>query len=51
MSSLQVAFEIDDSLYEVHRLTKTRDDVKDLFSLPRVGFAVTMYLMAMTGVL
>ncbi|MBT3771905.1 MAG: tetratricopeptide repeat protein [Euryarchaeota archaeon] len=51
MSSLQVAFEIDDSLYEVHRLTKTRDDVKDLFNLPRVGFAVTMYLMAMTGVL
>lgn len=51
MSSLQVAFEIDDNLYEVHRLTKTRDDVKDLFSLPNVGFAVTMYLMAMTGVL
>ena len=51
LSSLQVAFEVDDGLYEVHRLTKTRADSKDLLSLPRVGLGVTAYLMAMAGIL
>ncbi|MCS5535661.1 MAG: hypothetical protein NZ802_07380, partial [Candidatus Poseidoniales archaeon] len=35
LSSLQVAFEVDDGLYEVHRLTKTRADSKALLKLPR----------------
>jgi len=51
LSSLQVAFEVDDDLYEVHRLTKDRADAKRLLSLPRVGIGVTAYLMAMAGVL
>ncbi len=51
LSSLQVAFEVDDGLYEVHRLTKNREDAKELLSLPRVWVGVGAYLMAMAGVL
>ena len=51
MSSLQVAFEIDDMLYEVHRLTRTRDEARTLLKLPRVGIGIGLYLMAMTGIL
>ena len=51
LSSLQVAFEVDDGLYEVHRLTKTRADSKALLKLPRVGLGITAYLMAMAGIL
>ncbi len=51
LSGLQVGFEIDDGLYEVHRLTRNKDDVKDLLRLPTVGFGVALYMMAMTGVL
>ncbi len=51
LSGLQVGFEIDDGLYEVHRLTRDKDDVKDLLRLPTVGFGVALYMMAMTGVL
>ena len=50
LSSLQVAFEVDDGLYEVHRLTKTRADSKALLKLPRVGLGITAYLMAMAGI-
>jgi len=51
LSSLQVAFEVDDGLYEVHRLTKTRADARDLLNLPRVGIGVAAYLSAMAGIL
>ena len=51
LSSLQVAFEVDDGLYEVHRLTKDRDDARKLLALPRVGAGVSAYLMAMAGML
>ena len=51
LSGLLVGFEIDDGLYEVHRLTRDKYDVKELLRLPRVGFGVALYMMAMTGVL
>ena len=51
LSGLQVGFEIDDGLYEVHSLTKGRGGVKKLLSLPNVGFGIALYMMAMTGVL
>ncbi|MDP7001748.1 MAG: hypothetical protein QGH90_07585, partial [Candidatus Poseidoniaceae archaeon] len=51
LSSLQIAFEIDDALYEVHRLTRTREEARELLRLPSVGFGVALYLMAMTGIL
>ena len=51
LSGLQVGFEIDDGLYEVHSLTKGRGGVKKLLKLPNVGFGIALYMMAMTGVL
>ena len=51
ISGLQVGFEIDDGLYEVHSLTKGRGGVKKLLNLPNVGFGIALYMMAMTGVL
>ncbi len=51
LSGLQVGFEIDDGLYEVHSLTKGRGGVRRLFKLQNVGFAIALYMMAMTGVL
>ena len=51
LSSLQVGFEIDDGLYEVHRLTKGSRAASKLLSLPNVGFGVALYMMSMTGVL
>lgn len=51
LSSLQVGFEIDDGLYEVHRLTKSRKGALKLLSLESVGVGVALYMMAMTGVL
>ena len=51
LSGLQVGFEIDDGLYEVHSLTRDKYDVKDLLGLPKVGFGIALYMMAMTGVL
>ena len=50
LSGLQVGFEIDDGLYEVHSLTKGRGGVKKLLKLPNVGFGIALYMMAMTGV-
>ena len=32
LANLQVAFEIDDDLYEVHRVTRDLDDARDLLS-------------------
>jgi len=51
LANLQVAFEIDDNLYEVHRVTRGRKDVKNLFKLPGMGVGILAYMMAMTGVL
>ena len=51
LSGLQVGFEIDDGLYEVHSLSKGRGGVRRLIQLPNVGFGVALYMMAMTGVL
>ena len=51
LSNLQVAFEIDDDLYEVHRLTKNRDDVFDLLRAPGVGVGMIAYLLAMAGIM
>ena len=51
LSGLQVGFEIDDGLYEVHSLTKGRGGVNRLLKLKNVGFGIALYMMAMTGVL
>ena len=51
LGNLQVAFEIDDDLYEVHRLSKSRHDTKQLLNLPSVPFGVLSYLMAMGGIM
>ena len=40
LSSLQVGFEIDDGLYEVHSLTKGRGGVRRLLKLQNVGFGI-----------
>ena len=51
LSALQVAFEIDDNLYEVHRLTRTVEDARDILQQGRVAFGVGLYMMGMLGVL
>ena len=51
LSNLQVAFEIDDGLYEVHRLTKSRREVLGLLSAPRVSIGSLAYLFAMSGII
>ena len=51
LSALQVAFEIDDNLYEVHRLTRTVDDAREILQQGRVAFGVGLYMMGMLGVL
>ena len=51
LSNLQVAFEVDDDLYEVHRLTKNRSDVFDLLRAPGVSVGIIAYLLAMAGIM
>ena len=51
LSSLQVGFEIDDNLYEVHRLTEHRQDAKDLLAMPGIKISLMLYMMAMLSVL
>ena len=51
LSNLQVAFEVDDGLYEVHRLSKNRREVMKLLNAPRVVIGSLAYLLAMTGIL
>mgnify|MGYP006227639303 FL=1 len=51
LSALQVAFEIDDNLYEVHRLTRTIEDAREILQQGRVAFGVGLYMMGMLGVL
>jgi len=51
LSNLQVAFEIDDDLYEVHRITRDTEDARSLLSEGSVGYGVGLYMMGMTGIL
>lgn len=51
LSNLQVAFEIDDGFYEVHRLTKNRADALKIIRPRPVLIGVLLYLMAMAGIL
>ena len=51
LKNLQVAFEIEDDLYEVHRITRTLRDSRRLLTAHRVGFGVLLYMMGLTGVL
>ena len=51
LANLQVAFEIDDDLYEVHRITRDISDARELLSEGSVGYGVGLYMMGMTGIL
>ena len=51
LKNLQVAFEIEDDLYEVHRITRTLRDSRRLLRAKRVGYGVLLYMMGLTGVL
>ena len=51
LSNLQVAFEIDDDLYEVHRITNGLPDARNLLRDRSVSIGVGLYMMGMTGVL
>ena len=51
LKNLQVAFEIDDDLYEVHRITRTLRDARKLLRQGTVGYGVLLYMMGLTGVL
>ena len=51
LKNLQVAFEIEDDLYEVHRITRTLRDSRRLLRVGRVGYGVLLYMMGLTGVL
>ena len=51
LGNLQVAFEVDDDLFEVHRLTRTQQQTRELLNIPGVSMGVLSYLMAMGGVM
>ncbi len=51
LSSLQVAFEIDDDLYEVHKITGSLADARTLLKQGSVGYGIGLYMMGMTGIL
>ena len=51
LANLQVAFEIDDDLYEVHRITGSVADARTLLKQGSVGYGIGLYMMGMTGVL
>jgi len=51
LKNLQVAFEIDDDLYEVHRITRTLRDSRKLMKTGLVRYGVFLYMMGLTGVL
>lgn len=51
LSNLQVAFEIDDNLYEVHRLSKNVKGARELLSYRSVQISTGLYMMGMTGIL
>jgi len=51
LANLQVAFEIDDDLYEVHRITKNVGDARELLQEGGTAYGIGLYVMGMTGVL
>tara|TARA_B100001093_G_scaffold2499_3_gene2490 strand:- start:32160 stop:35318 length:3159 start_codon:yes stop_codon:yes gene_type:complete len=51
LANLQVAFEIDDDLYEVHRITGSASDARNLLKEGSVTIGIGLYMMGMTGVL
>ena len=51
LANLQVAFEIDDDLYEVHKITGNVSDARILLKQGAVGYGIGLYMMGMTGVL
>lgn len=51
LMNLQVAFEIDDNLYEVHRITKSFRDTRKLLKTGLVRYGVFLYMMGLTGIL
>ena len=51
LGNLQVAFEVDDDLFEVHRLTRTKQQTRELLNIRGVSMGVLSYLMAMGGVM
>lgn len=51
LKNLQVAFEIDDNLYEVHRITKSSRDTRKLIKTGLVRYGVFLYMMGLTGIL
>lgn len=51
LANLQVAFEIDDDLYEVHKITGSVADARTLLRQGSVGYGITLYMMGMTGIL
>ena len=51
LRDLQVAFEIDDDEYEVHRLTRSKRESRSLLNQRNVSIGVLAYLSAMSGVL
>ena len=51
LGNLQVAFEVDDDLYEVHSLTRPKSQIRSLLALRGVSMGVLSYLMAMGGIM
>ncbi|MEJ6563638.1 MAG: tetratricopeptide repeat protein [Euryarchaeota archaeon] len=51
LANLQVAFEIDDNLYEVHRITRGVDEARALLKEGGTAYGIGLYVMGMTGVL
>ncbi|MBN17101.1 MAG: hypothetical protein CMB37_02940 [Euryarchaeota archaeon] len=51
LSNLQIAFEVDDDLFEVHRLTRTKKQSLQLLGLRGVSLGVMTYLLAMGGIM
>ena len=51
LSSLQVAFEVGDDVYEVHRLTRNRKEARALMGQRSVEWGIYAYLLSMAGLL
>lgn len=51
LRGLQVAFETGEKRYEVHKVTKSFQDAKDLLASKYMRFGVSSYLFALTGAL
>jgi hypothetical protein len=51
LRGLQVAFETGEKRYEVHKVTKSFQDAKDLLTSKYMRFGVSSYLFALTGTL